>query len=157
LTAPESESVSCGRVGVAPQGCDAFEFMKYAMAAHWRGIATYPSGWTQSQTAVDIDFGLDDRYRAHCLGDDFSSCRVFYYGADIDSPLNRYTLVNVHNNGWGLAEIDITWSMDGNEYATRGELRHIVVSPDGSSLRFEFWRTWSGEYGPVTYDLHCTP
>jgi hypothetical protein len=144
--------VACGRVGDPPE--EPAAWLQWAFAAHWRGWATTPFGWSCGEYQVDLDFAPDGHYSAHVLPPAPDGCTAFYYGDDEDSPLKVYELTDLATvTGDGRGWIDIFW---GGGYTTRGTLDRVRVSDDLTALELEFWATWAGDYGPVSYRLSCT-
>jgi hypothetical protein len=145
------EPPPCGRTGTPPT--DPVARLKYAFAAHWRGQATTPFGWTCGPYSVDLRFEPDGHYSGHVLPPAPDYCVVFYYGSDEDSPVKVYELTDLAPvTGDGRGWIDIYWSGGGT---TRGTLDRIRFNADLTVVELEFWRTWAGSYGPVSYVLEC--
>ena len=125
---------------------NAFLRIKRGMVGTWRGTDSTP--WTSSFQVL-ITFGADGHYSAHCAQ---AACPapVFYYGVDDDTPEKTYELRTLNGDGTGAGIIRI-YFFPGN--TTTGDLDEVKLSDDGQHLAFEFWATWSGRYGPVTFDL----
>jgi len=149
---PEELPPACGRTGAPPT--DPAARLEYAVAAHWRGRATTPVGWTCGTYGVDLRFEPDGHYSGHVLPPAPDSCVVFYYGSDEASPLKVYELTDLADvTGYGRGWIDIYWSYGAT---TRGLLDRIRFNEDLTVMELEFWNTWGGSYGPVSYLLECS-
>ena len=138
----------CGRTGVDPGAENAFERLKYGFAAAWGGTATAPAGWLPPTWPVDFLFESNGHYSAHCRNS--GSCAALYNGTDDESPGKTYVIDDIQASGKGVGTIQILFSV--GSWNT-GDLKHISLSDDLTSLTFELWK---GTYGPVVYDLHCT-
>jgi hypothetical protein len=113
--------------------------------------------WTTPDFVV-MTFTPDGHYSAQCAGEHGAPCLAFYYGDDVDSPYKIFALTDVTADGDGSGWLDIFWLCHADPAdTTRGSLEYVRVSDDLTRLQFEFWATWSGRYGPIAYDLHCTP
>ena len=127
-----------------------FQRIRDGMVGTWVGQETNP--WTAA-FQVRITFGADGHYSGHCAQ---ASCpaTVFYYGSDDDSPLKTYELVDLRDNGTGLARINIYF---GPTNVNEGDLDAITLSADAQQLDFEFWATWGGRFGPLVFRLKRVP
>jgi hypothetical protein len=119
------------------------------MAGQWVGTRTSP--WETEATGVTLEFKTDGTWSGTCVGED---CSIFYYGSSVETAKNRYTLTFVNDDQIAFGRITLTWSFDDS---TEGDLRRIRFGADQKELFFEFWNTWSGEYGPVAFSLHRAP
>lgn len=36
---------------------------------------------------------------------------------------------------------------------TEGDIRNVRFEAEETKLFFDFWRTWAGEYGPISFEL----
>ncbi len=120
--------------------------LQQGMVGHWVGVAT-PLDWARPYR-VDIVFRADGRYSARCLD---SGCVAFYYGIDTDSPSKRYEIYDIKASGEGFGRINIVFGPGGG--FQQGALERIYLLDGGDRLTFEFFRTWGGRYGPVSFDL----
>jgi len=116
------------------------------MVGSWIGTQQQP--WV-APYRVKIAFGADGHYSAHCAQ---TTCpgSVFYYGSDDDSSDKTYALRDLAADGTGTGIIAIVFAF-GN--VNTGDLEEVVLSDDGTRLTFEFWPSWLGRLGPVTFDL----
>jgi hypothetical protein len=138
----------CGADGVfGPCSCDS-EFLRIrnGMVGTWQGIQADP--WTPSFQVV-ITFTADGHYSSAC---NQASCPapVFYWGIDPDSPLKTYRLRDLLADGTATGDLAVVF---GPNNAQTGELDAVVLSSDGGKLAFQFWDTWAGRIGPVTFAL----
>jgi hypothetical protein len=122
-----------------------FERVRALMIGSFRGTRTSPWDGTKD---VTLDFLADETWRASCA----DGCAVFYWGGDEDNPENAYQLSNVNDDGFAVGRLQLRWG-DGSDSAQWGEIRRLGFNEDGSELQFEFWATWSGEYGPLEFEL----
>ena len=130
-----------------PPGGEAehLQWMKQRILGTWRGVATTP--WT-APYGVEITFGADLHYSAHCL--DTSGCLAFYYGQDSDAPTRVYDLVDVLANHEGVGTIYV-WPSAGS---WTGHLQRVTFRGDASRLTFEFS---NGNNAPILYDVVRVP
>ena len=118
--------------------------LRRAIIGNWAGTRTSPWDGTHG---VRLTFQDDGTWRAQCDDD----CFVFYYGGYEVDPENGYTLSNVNDDGLATGRLRVSW---GAEDSTQwGDLRVLTISDDETELRFEWWRTWGGEYGPLEFEL----
>lgn len=118
--------------------------LREGMLGRWIGVAESP--WS-APYRVEITFTAAGGYSAHCLD---VECTAFYYGVDADDPKKRYEVYDVKAGGEGFARIEIGF---GGGSTARGALERIFLRDSGRRLTFEFFPTWLGHIGPVTYDL----
>ncbi|HEY0468962.1 MAG TPA: hypothetical protein VGC79_32440, partial [Polyangiaceae bacterium] len=119
------------------------------MVGHWVGSRTSP--WEQEPVSVTLDFKADGTWAGSCVGED---CSIFYYGSSVETSENRYYLSSVNDDQIAFGRLALTW---GPGDSTEGDLRRIRFESDQTELLFEFWATWGGDYGPVSFTLHREP
>ena len=114
----------------------------------WNGDVTVPAGWSPI-TDFWVEFRPDGSYSAGSSSSPGGP--AFYYGSDDDHPDKVYSVLGKYPNDQpGRGWITIVWDVGTTQ---RGSLENVRFSEAGDRLQFEFWRTWSGRYGPVVYDL----
>lgn len=124
--------------------------VRQGIVGYWLGRRTTP--WDKAGPLdVQLEFRADGTWAGSTeLADE----PLFYYGVARATALNTYRLTEVNDDGAAFGRIALTWQyLDEDPYSTEGELRDIALTEDGDALAFEFWATWSGEYGPVKFDL----
>lgn len=121
------------------------------MVGTWEGVSASPWFEHPPGTPVRFVFRGDGTYSATCQG----ACTALYYGTDQDDPAKRWELQDVWANGQGFGRLHVVFDP---ATVLQGEISAIELGPDATELRFEFWRTWGGRYGPLVYDLYrCAP
>lgn len=126
---------------------------KQVLVGSWHGSVTTP--WVPAY-AVSATFGAAGDYSAHCdqnsdYAADSGCCRAFYYGSDLDSPLKRWDLTDIHTDGKASGTIDIAFCDSGKCWLPgwQGELSNLDYDQTGNRLRFDFDKG----NGRVTFDL----
>ena len=135
----------CGRTAPDPGTNDLFARAQYGMIATWRGTATSP--WVAPYT-VEISFAADGTYDAHTVNHKGVNYPVtpFYY--DRDPEHDRYELVDLHANHDVSGKIYLEW------LTSPDTIDALRFNDDLTHLHFEYSHFG---YGPILYDLDCTP
>jgi hypothetical protein len=118
------------------------------MVGVWVGMRTTPWATTTGPPAtVTLEFMADGTWIGSC---DQTCGPVFYYGSSKETSQNQYELDRYNEDLLAYGRIRLTWD-DGD--FTEGDLRKIHFDSNETRLTFEFWATWGGEYGPISFDL----
>ena len=121
------------------------DWFRTQIVGEWAGTRTTP--WDQ-ELSVTLEFREDGTWTGACVGDD--ECPVFYYGSAREASQNTYRFTSVNDDRVAFGRIRLTWNPTD---FTEGDLRDVRFESNETVLLFDFWATWSGEYGPVSFEL----
>jgi hypothetical protein len=134
----------CGRAQPVPNFGDPFAELKSAIVANWRGTASVQPQWAWAPSyEVAISFSADGTYTAT------APCGIFPFYYDQNPEYGKYEIVDLQSNGDATGRIYLTW-----DAWSPNDLKAIRLNAEHTYLHFEFY---NGNYGPVVYDLFCTP
>ena len=120
------------------------------LVGKWGGTRTTP--WDDPMAgpvSVMLEFRADGTWLGSC---DSDNCLIFDNGS-LETSLNRYHLTSSNEDRVAFGRLSVTWT---RAYSTEGDLREIRFEANETELFFEFWATWSGEYGPISFALHSS-